>query len=118
MLSLTYFPCLIFHFVLSLHMHLNVKLTSSLRLCFFLQHMGDFNYPRLADFGAAISGANKLLCQEVLEELDVRVLLEAPLFLMFFFIFRVALHACISLSHGHAMLLMFGMHNWDVCAQQ
>jgi Lon-like ATP-dependent protease len=36
------------------------------------QHIGDFNYPRLADFGAAISGANKLLCQEVLEELDVR----------------------------------------------
>jgi len=84
----------------------------------YTQHMGDFNYPRLADFGAAISGANKLLCQEVLEELDVRVLLEAPLFLMFFFIFRVALHACISLSHGHAMLLMFGMHKWDVCAQQ
>jgi hypothetical protein len=40
--------------------------------------MGDFNYPRLADFGAAISGANKLLCQEVLEELDVRVLMESP----------------------------------------
>ncbi|XP_062189526.1 lon protease homolog, mitochondrial isoform X2 [Phragmites australis] len=37
----------------------------------YTQHMGDFNYPRLADFGAAISGANKLLCQEVLEELDV-----------------------------------------------
>jgi Lon-like ATP-dependent protease len=37
-----------------------------------IQHVGDFNYPRLADFGAAISGANKLLCQEVLEELDVR----------------------------------------------
>jgi hypothetical protein len=36
--------------------------------------MGDFNYPRLADFGAAISGANKFLCQEVLEELDVNVL--------------------------------------------
>lgn len=35
--------------------------------------MGDFNYPRLADFGAAISGANKFLCQEVLEELDVRL---------------------------------------------
>jgi hypothetical protein len=40
--------------------------------------MGDFNYPRLADLGAAISGANKLLCQEVLEELDVRVLMEYP----------------------------------------
>ncbi|XP_025792824.1 lon protease homolog, mitochondrial-like [Panicum hallii] len=37
----------------------------------YTQHMGDFNYPRLADFGAAISGANKLLCQEVLEELDI-----------------------------------------------
>lgn len=36
-----------------------------------MQHIGDFNYPRLADFGAAISGANKLQCQEVLEELDV-----------------------------------------------
>jgi hypothetical protein len=41
---------------------------------FLFQHMGDFNYPRLADFGAAISGANKFLCQEVLEELDVDVL--------------------------------------------
>ncbi|XAR52688.1 Endopeptidase La [Bertholletia excelsa] len=37
----------------------------------YTQHMGDFNYSRLADFGAAISGANKLLCQQVLEELDV-----------------------------------------------
>ncbi|KAK3147463.1 hypothetical protein QOZ80_3BG0282650 [Eleusine coracana subsp. coracana] len=37
----------------------------------YTQHMGDFNYTRLADFGAAISGANKLFCQEVLEELDV-----------------------------------------------
>ncbi|KAL6902265.1 hypothetical protein ACP4OV_005141 [Aristida adscensionis] len=37
----------------------------------YTQHMGDFNYPRLADFGAAVSGANKFLCQEVLEELDV-----------------------------------------------
>uniref|UniRef100_A0A7N0VK99 Lon protease homolog, mitochondrial n=1 Tax=Kalanchoe fedtschenkoi TaxID=63787 RepID=A0A7N0VK99_KALFE len=37
----------------------------------YTQHIGDFNYPRLADFGAAISGANKLQCQEVLEELDV-----------------------------------------------
>ncbi|WVZ17678.1 hypothetical protein V8G54_010660 [Vigna mungo] len=34
-------------------------------------HIGDFTYPRLADFGAAISGANKLQCQQVLEELDV-----------------------------------------------
>ncbi|KAF0910091.1 hypothetical protein E2562_001327 [Oryza meyeriana var. granulata] len=37
----------------------------------YTQHMVDFNYPRLADFGAAISVTNKLLCQEVLEELDV-----------------------------------------------
>ncbi|OVA19171.1 Peptidase S16 [Macleaya cordata] len=37
----------------------------------YTQHIGDFNYPRLADFGAAISGANKLECQQVLEELDV-----------------------------------------------
>ncbi|KAG5046903.1 hypothetical protein JHK86_016309 [Glycine max] len=35
------------------------------------KHIGDFTYPRLADFGAAISGANKLQCQQVLEELDV-----------------------------------------------
>ncbi|KAI4349898.1 hypothetical protein L6164_010441 [Bauhinia variegata] len=37
----------------------------------YTQHIGDFTYPRLADFGAAISGANKLQCQQVLEELDV-----------------------------------------------
>ncbi|KAK4804081.1 hypothetical protein SAY86_003898 [Trapa natans] len=37
----------------------------------YTQHIGDFNYARLADFGAAISGANKLQCQAVLEELDV-----------------------------------------------
>ncbi|KAA8536988.1 hypothetical protein F0562_029466 [Nyssa sinensis] len=37
----------------------------------FSQHIGDFNYPRLADFGAGISGANKLQCQQVLEELAV-----------------------------------------------
>ncbi|CAL1407674.1 unnamed protein product [Linum trigynum] len=37
----------------------------------YTQHIGDFTYSRLADFGAAISGANKLQCQEVLEELDV-----------------------------------------------
>ncbi|KAL5996387.1 hypothetical protein ACLOJK_026465 [Asimina triloba] len=36
----------------------------------YTQHIGDFNFPRLADFGAAISGANKLQCQKVLEELD------------------------------------------------
>ncbi|PSS00218.1 Lon protease [Actinidia chinensis var. chinensis] len=37
----------------------------------YTQHIGDFNYSRLADFGAAISGANKSQCQQVLEELDV-----------------------------------------------
>ncbi|KAL8170787.1 hypothetical protein V2J09_022591 [Rumex salicifolius] len=37
----------------------------------YTQHIGDFNYPRLADFGAAISGANKFQCQQVLEQLDV-----------------------------------------------
>ncbi|XP_052191805.1 lon protease homolog 1, mitochondrial-like [Diospyros lotus] len=37
----------------------------------YTQHIGDFNYSRLADFGAAISGANKVQCQEVVEELDV-----------------------------------------------
>ncbi|KAF5739986.1 lon protease 1 mitochondrial [Tripterygium wilfordii] len=37
----------------------------------YTQHIGDFNFPRLADFGAAISGANKLQCQQALEELDV-----------------------------------------------
>ncbi|KAH9319652.1 hypothetical protein KI387_021421 [Taxus chinensis] len=37
----------------------------------YTQHVGDFTFPRLADFGAAISGANKLQCQAVLEELDV-----------------------------------------------
>ncbi|KAJ8636326.1 hypothetical protein MRB53_010593 [Persea americana] len=37
----------------------------------YTQHIGDFNFPRLADFGAAISGASQLQCQQVLEELDV-----------------------------------------------
>ncbi|KAL5786724.1 hypothetical protein ACOSQ2_009116 [Xanthoceras sorbifolium] len=37
----------------------------------YTQHIGDFSFPRLADFGAAISGGNKLQCQAVLEELDV-----------------------------------------------
>ncbi|XP_059648424.1 lon protease homolog 1, mitochondrial-like [Cornus florida] len=37
----------------------------------YTQHIGDFNYSRLADFGAAISGAEKSQCQQVLEELDV-----------------------------------------------
>ncbi|KAK4852202.1 hypothetical protein QYF36_021835 [Acer negundo] len=35
-----------------------------------LKHIGDFSFPRLADFGAAISGRNKVQCQAVLEELD------------------------------------------------
>ncbi|CAA2972663.1 lon protease homolog 1, mitochondrial-like [Olea europaea subsp. europaea] len=37
----------------------------------YTQHVGHFNYPRLADFGAAISGANKSQCQQVLEKPDV-----------------------------------------------
>ncbi|KAH9625139.1 hypothetical protein KSS87_015098 [Heliosperma pusillum] len=37
----------------------------------YTKHIGEFNYPRLADFGAAISGANKVQGQQVLEELDV-----------------------------------------------
>ncbi|KAK9070958.1 hypothetical protein SSX86_009526 [Deinandra increscens subsp. villosa] len=46
------------------------------------QHIGDFNYPRLADFGAAISGSNKLQCQQVLEELDVHKRLRLSLELL------------------------------------
>ncbi|CAA2973373.1 lon protease homolog 1, mitochondrial-like [Olea europaea subsp. europaea] len=45
----------------------------------YTQHIGDFNYPRLADFGAAISGANKSQCQQVLEELDVHQRLKLTL---------------------------------------
>ncbi|KAG9138721.1 hypothetical protein Leryth_021024 [Lithospermum erythrorhizon] len=45
----------------------------------YTQHVGDFNYPRLADFGAAISGANKSQCQAVLEELDVHKRLQLSL---------------------------------------
>ncbi|XP_044499761.1 lon protease homolog, mitochondrial-like isoform X2 [Mangifera indica] len=37
----------------------------------YTQHVGDFSFSRLADFGAAISGGNKLQIQQVLEELDV-----------------------------------------------
>ncbi|KAJ7973273.1 Lon protease-like, mitochondrial [Quillaja saponaria] len=37
----------------------------------YTQHIGDFTIPKIADFGAAISGGNKLQCQKVLEELDV-----------------------------------------------
>lgn len=45
----------------------------------YTQHIGEFTYPRLADFGAAISGANKLQCQHVLEELDVHKRLKLTL---------------------------------------
>lgn len=45
----------------------------------YIQHIGDFNYARLADFGAAISGANQLQCQQVLEELDVHKRLQLTL---------------------------------------
>ncbi|KAI0504243.1 hypothetical protein KFK09_015193 [Dendrobium nobile] len=38
----------------------------------YSRYIGEFTYGRLADFGAALSMANKLLCQQVLEEeLDV-----------------------------------------------
>lgn len=37
----------------------------------YTQNIFDFNYPKLADFGAAVSNATKADCQAVLEELDV-----------------------------------------------
>ncbi|CAH2054931.1 unnamed protein product [Thlaspi arvense] len=43
------------------------------------QHIGEFNYQHLADFGAGISGANKQQNQGVLEELDVHKRLELTL---------------------------------------
>ncbi|CAN1219532.1 Lon protease homolog 1, mitochondrial [Linum perenne] len=48
----------------------------------YTKHIGDFNYSRLADFGAAISGANKSQCQEVLAELDVNSRLRLTLELL------------------------------------
>ncbi|XP_021734461.1 lon protease homolog 1, mitochondrial-like [Chenopodium quinoa] len=48
----------------------------------YTKHIGDFTYPRLADFGAAISGANKFQLQQVLEELDVLKRLQLTLELM------------------------------------
>ncbi|CAH2044504.1 unnamed protein product [Thlaspi arvense] len=45
-------------------------------------HIGDFTYPRLADFGAAICGANRHQTQEVLEELDIHKRLRLTLELM------------------------------------
>ncbi|KAG2245691.1 hypothetical protein Bca52824_085319 [Brassica carinata] len=39
----------------------------------YTQHIGDFNYQHLADFGAGISGANKHENQGVLEELDASI---------------------------------------------
>uniref|UniRef100_M4D0C6 Lon protease homolog, mitochondrial n=2 Tax=Brassica campestris TaxID=3711 RepID=M4D0C6_BRACM len=48
----------------------------------YTQHIGDFTYPRLADFGAAICGANRHQTQEVLEELDVHKRLRLTLELM------------------------------------
>jgi Lon-like ATP-dependent protease len=48
----------------------------------YTQHIGDFTYPRLADFGAAICGANRHQAQEVLEELDVHKRLRLTLELM------------------------------------
>ncbi|KAF2540817.1 hypothetical protein F2Q68_00033166 [Brassica cretica] len=46
------------------------------------QHIGDFNYQHLADFGAGISSANKHENQGVLEELDVHKRLELALDLL------------------------------------
>ncbi|CAN8265279.1 unnamed protein product [Cochlearia groenlandica] len=48
----------------------------------YTQHIGHFTYPRLADFGAAICGANKHQGQEVLEELDIHKRLRLTLELM------------------------------------
>ncbi|CAN7004119.1 unnamed protein product [Brassica oleracea var. botrytis] len=48
----------------------------------YTQHIGEFTYPRLADFGAAICGANRHQAQEVLEELDVHKRLRLTLELM------------------------------------
>ncbi|XP_020596505.1 lon protease homolog, mitochondrial-like isoform X2 [Phalaenopsis equestris] len=45
----------------------------------YSRYIGDFTYGRLADFGAALSMANKLLCQQVLEELDVHKRLKLTL---------------------------------------
>lgn len=45
----------------------------------YSRYIGDFTYGRLADFGAALSTANKLLCQQVLEELDVHTRLKLTL---------------------------------------
>ncbi|KAB2011246.1 hypothetical protein ES319_D09G007200v1 [Gossypium barbadense] len=50
-----------------------------LRIVIAYKHIVDFNFPRLADFGAAISGANKLQCQQVIEELDVHKRLQLTL---------------------------------------
>ncbi|XP_071740939.1 lon protease homolog 1, mitochondrial-like [Rutidosis leptorrhynchoides] len=36
-----------------------------------VEHIGDLNYPRVADFAATVSFLDKLQCQQVLEELDV-----------------------------------------------
>ncbi|TYH80670.1 hypothetical protein ES332_D03G147500v1 [Gossypium tomentosum] len=49
------------------------------RIVIAYKHIVDFNFPRLADFGAAISSANKLQCQQVIEELDVHKRLQLTL---------------------------------------
>ncbi|VVA96613.1 unnamed protein product [Arabis nemorensis] len=48
----------------------------------YTQHIGDFNYQKIADFGAGISSANKHENQGVLEEMDVHKRLELTLELM------------------------------------
>ncbi|KAL1211769.1 putative lon protease protein 4, chloroplastic/mitochondrial [Cardamine amara subsp. amara] len=45
----------------------------------YTQHIGDFNYQKLADFGTGISGANKHQNQRILEELDVHNRLDLTL---------------------------------------
>ncbi|KFK37994.1 hypothetical protein AALP_AA3G056300 [Arabis alpina] len=45
----------------------------------YTQHIGDFNYQKIADFGAGISGASKHQNQGVLEEVDVHKRLELTL---------------------------------------
>jgi hypothetical protein len=121
--SVLHFPwCM--HLLFMHVLFLNVRPAFSLLLCsfFLFQHMGDFNYPRLADFGAAISGANKFLCQEVLEELDVNVLTLRLLFFPFIFLTHFIFHvssysnsAYFSLSHCHIVLVRLIAHKREVC---
>ncbi|KMZ60664.1 hypothetical protein ZOSMA_581G00030, partial [Zostera marina] len=71
----------------------------------YTQHVGEFNYSRLADFGAAISGSNKLLCQEVLEELDVYMRLKLTLELLKKEIEITKIQVLLNLFYAYAILL-------------